>query len=35
LPQLAHQSAEDVAALIGHATLTGQIEASQQVPGDA
>ena len=34
LPQLAHQSAEDVAALLGHATLTGQIEASQQVPGD-
>ena len=30
LPQLAHQSAEDVAALLGHATLTGQIEASQQ-----
>ena len=35
LPQLAHQSAEDVAALIGHATLTGQIEASHQIPGDA
>ena len=32
LPQLAHQSAEDVAALLGYAT--GQIEASQQVPGD-
>ena len=34
LPRLAHQSAEDVAALLGYATLTGQIEASQQVPGD-
>ena len=34
LPQLAHQSAEDVAALIGHAALTGQIEASQQECAD-
>ena len=35
LPQLAHQSAEDVAALLSRATLTGQIEASQQASGDA